>query len=208
MHPRRFFWPVAFLAMAFVACSGDTTSSADVGVDGEVGVDLSVDAASPDLAPDFSVSPCGEGASIVETWGRTMVICEDKLSPHNLCMADILCNGAAGWSLCAASQYQTRSKNHGSKVKAWMKGCVRDSNDPPTAPLDSSCVCKRLIGTEAYDVDWSCTGAPLHKGVKQHHIGLVTNDICHRVGINIEATESYWVTQASYTNLPAVVCCR
>ncbi|MCK5799085.1 MAG: hypothetical protein KAI47_17955 [Deltaproteobacteria bacterium] len=207
---RRWHQGVAPLALAvalmLVACSGGDGETIDASHD--IGVDMASQDVSPDVMPDFGTTPCGAGADVVRVFSRFMVICEDTKTPHNQCMAETLCNTTTGWSLCTASQYEARSDHHGSKVKAWLKACVRDSNSAPTTPTDALCVCKREIGTDAYDVAWSCTGVPLHQGVKQAHIAVITDEVCHRVGTNVKATEGFWATQASYVTQTAAVCCK
>lgn len=188
--------------LLLLACSGG-----DGGEDGSVdafGGDQTVD-----ISTDLGSSPCSAGVTVQKVFDGKMAVCDNgDAIPITQCLAETLCNADAGWRLCTASEYQARADSRGSPVEAWIQGCVRDSNDAPTAPSDTLCTCERVIGTEAYDMSWSCTGVPLHKNVRQWHIALIADKLCHRVGVDEESTEGMWNTLASYTLRSAAVCCR
>jgi hypothetical protein len=184
------------------SCSDDGgQSAADMAVDQEI-PDIG-----PDTTPDFAANPCKRGA-LEQVFSPNMVLCVDSLQLVDQCQASELCDDAAGWSLCTASQYQSAAGDKGASKEGWVAGCVRNDDTTLTAPKDTVCTCRRSLGPTAFDVAWGCNSAPAHRNVEQVHIGVIAFNECRRVGENDKSTEGMWKTLASFAKRSGAICCR
>lgn len=170
------------------------------------------DLAAADRAPDtVAGTPCVAVAAVFKTYaGGEMVICEATgLQGVDHCSAELLCNTAAGWKACTASQYLKRGgKTDGTQKNAWLRSCIH-SNGTPHAPTDTPCAqCSAAKGSNV-EVAWPCTGRTAVRYMTDYVWGtVVTHDKCMRMGQNSPAAEGQWIGWTTNDLLGATVCCK
>jgi hypothetical protein len=179
---------------------------ADKGVDQALLPDLGPpDAIGSDL-PGPACSALAQPAASVPQWSGKMVVC-DALAGTDQCNAGTLCNTAAGWHLCTASEYRALGGTvAGGPTAAWLQACIRDSGGPH-APMDLLCACVAAVDTME-EVAWYCTTGNPMLTTDMLHIGVTTSDSsCRRLGANDPQTEAFWVHRKANSTVHSAVCC-
>jgi pentapeptide MXKDX repeat protein len=171
---------------------------------------LSPDVMSPDLdSPDLgSPLACAVGQPLFVWPAGKMVMCSagKNITP---CGAPAICNTAAGWSLCTASQYLARGGKTTApplQDNAWLSGCIR-SGGAPYAPTDTLCPGNCKAGSApAATVAWQCGPGSFTRS--DAYLAVLTRTACRRVGVNSAAYEGFWSFRATNQPRPNVVCCN
>jgi hypothetical protein len=149
---------------------------------------------------------------------KAVVVCTiDSTVEIQQCDAKNACGN--GWSVCKASQYQSR---YGTATlpdprldQAWIAGCVRETGGTPHAPNDLLCPsCDGSYCTIA-DVLWFCgTGTSLGMPLQGCNLGLMSlvektvADSCTRAGMNAQGNEGLWLVRDTSLSLKKVLCCQ
>ncbi len=133
-----------------------------------------------------------------------MVIC--GVVPNvNQCEAATLCNSAAGWTLCTASQFLARGgKTSFLEPKAWIASCIRIAG-VLQAPTQRVCSC---VNTPAKSVasSWPCGGGGGLTSVNSE-VGVRTFNSCRKIG-GINTAGAFWKNLAPEKPLSAALCCN
>jgi hypothetical protein len=199
------------------ATDAGADAGTDQGVVASAAPDSGTDLALADLppakqAPDtVANTPCVAVVTVFRTYaGGDMVICETTgMQGVDHCSAELLCNTAAGWKACTASQYLKRGgKTDGTQKNAWLKSCVLSSGTPH-APTDAPCALCSAAKGSSVEVVWPCTGPGAVHYLSDYVWGaVVTHDKCVRIGQDSPATEGQWIGWTTTDLLGATVCCR
>jgi len=150
-------------------------------------------------------SPCAAGMTVKTILADT-VVCTASFASDQ-CSAGKLCNAGAGWSLCPASVYRARVKAT-PPSDAWIAGRLPRSGFALQVPVDGVCpACVQAALTDA-TVMWTCTAGAPEESTDLSSIGLSSDLVCHRVGVNDPATEGYWRPTGAHLGLLRSVCCK
>ena len=185
----------------------------DHGIDGMradgTAADMTNEGPAADAAPahDKSQLPgCSGGAEGLAT-GETDVVACIAPTTASQCEASNFC--ASGWHLCTASAYRTgRQAALPAAVteSLWLAGCARDGA-APSAPFDQVCSsCEAGTGSEV-TVGWSCVNSAVVISGRLR-IGVRTSDACSRIGVNSDATATFWQAWPASQGLRGALCCR
>lgn len=172
------------------------------------------DQASPDM---LNTTACMHG--VQEVIFDKAAICIAPF-PVNQCdcntPADSVCNLAAGWSFCPATVYKQQldqrqkiEPGYVPSVPAWVAGCIKQTFGPFLAPGTTRCSTCATTATCGADTDfsWDCTGNnPLQTSLCP--LGVVTDSVCRRLGINDPSTASWWIEAKTVLKLGHAVCCE
>jgi hypothetical protein len=174
----------------------DSAPKKDTGVIAPFDVSISVE--SP-----WQPTACASGPPTF-SYAADMVICSDPTGVDQ-CSAQSLCNMAAGWHLCTATEFRARGgKKTPAQSPAWIAGCIR-AGGAPHAPVDAVCLCTAAAAPLAA-VHYSCDTS-LFGESPEAHVGLVSYGLCFSVGTLSPTTEAYWVSSPSHSARGAAVCC-
>ena len=160
----------------------------------------------PAVKPDLpgAAAGCSKLGLYKGSYQADMVIC-GLAKFVNQCQAATLCDAAAGWKLCTASQFLARGGKTGFLVtKAWIASCIRKAGvmQPPS---DSVCSCVNSKSTEVGS-SWPCAGAG---GLTSDNaeVGVRSFNSCRRIGTQA-SPGGYWKNLAPEKPLSAALCCN
>jgi len=160
-------------------------------------LDASVDqviADAGDAAPPADV--CAPGVPLAG-FARGVAFCGDasKAAQYSVCSAAALCNVAANWQQCTATQYRAAFATVAPPVAdAAIRSCIR-SGPAPMAPTDQACVgnCAANSPEAAPPIAWTCAGGVVTDASQNSgYVGLVSALQCSRAGIDDPSTSAYW----------------
>jgi hypothetical protein len=177
------------------------------------GRELAVDRPGDRTSPHDTL-PVAEGSSpcLLSTrfqdYGPDMVICQGTQNVDQ-CQAGGLCNAAAGWTVCTASQFLLRGgKSTPATAFAWLAACVRQGGSafPPTDSICDDCSDSAVLPNEY--VSWACKYGTTSTGYSSGRVGVHAHNDCLRVGENLPSQEAYWNGSPSRGTWKATVCCK
>ncbi|MCA9666646.1 MAG: hypothetical protein KC503_13700 [Myxococcales bacterium] len=190
-------------------CLSDTPSGsclmADVNFDGKVTL---IDVAEVQRRLHACLgSPCGGNFTIETIYSGKMVLCRLPQEQRTQCEANAnLCNPAAGWSLCTATQFLAGGgANRPAGGGAWLASCVRDAKLLVSAPSDTPCgTCVFVNQAPAAVVGTRCDATVVTS--MQVNLGVAAAPTCGTVGKGLDI--AFWATRPAGQLLDAAVCCR
>ena len=142
-------------------------------------------------------------------FGANIVGCSPMLPSFTQCDAATLCNGAAGWRLCTASEFLARTSGLKTGIPLWIASCVREDG-VVTAPGDQICSSCAPQTAAPADLMWDCLQGKVMASdySTAAFVGVIVGSACRRLGVNAANTEANWFPVAADQKASGALCCK
>jgi len=184
--------------------------------DADAAVDATNDVTLADATEDATppTDACAPGVPMAG-FARGVAFCGTSAgqATFSICSSSVLCNTAASWQQCSATQYRAAFTSVAPPiVDAGIRSCIRDVAGA-IAPTDQPCSsnCNITSAAPPIRLGWSCAGGVVTDSQDTDYIGLVSASVCSRTGVDDPATAAYWrpyVAVGSFYPIRHAACCR